>query len=479
MQQKRSHINQRDRWATGADLGWSSATQIADGVDKINRLISAVVFTMASIKIAKNSLQRNYTRFIKELANPEDVADYLYSDVDPPLLTEGMLDEVKVQKTPTQKTKKLLDKLSKRGERVPQKLYEALMETGNEELAQCMIEYISMQNDEKQKTAPSEWPPKEQELDEMLEKKIHQLKPNDPIAYRVDGKRRGICLIINIVEYQNKQKPELKERKGSDEDAKNLLNVFKELHFDVQQRGNLTSEEILNEAENLAKTVLETDSCVVLAIFSHGGKDGIYGSDNVPVKLENIKEKFYPVECPALNEKPKIFFIQACRGLTKETAGALSTAKEGKQAEKHTTDSEADHNTLYSRIDQITDNIGELTVSDVNTESEPQIQGTLTVSRDSDFLIAYSTPEGAQSWRHEKLGSWFILAVVWVFRYHAHELSLTDMLQRVNRYVSQGKTSRNDVTVSNFTTSLRHPLFFFPGIYNFNGYPREHPGTLE
>ena len=52
----------------------------------------------------------------------------------------------------------------------------------------------------------------------------------------------------------------------------------------------------------------------MVAIFSHGGTDGIYGKDNVAVKFEAIKEKFHPVVCPKLNEKPKIFIIQACRG---------------------------------------------------------------------------------------------------------------------------------------------------------------------
>ncbi|KAK3088241.1 hypothetical protein FSP39_016524 [Pinctada imbricata] len=278
-----------------------------------------------AVEIAKLSLQKNYTKLTGELANPEDVADYLYSDVNPPLLTEGMLEEIKVQKTVTAKTKKLLDKLSKRGERVPQKLYEALIETENEELALCLVPYIDMQNKEKQKTAPSKWPPDDSERKQMLSTKIHQLKPKDPVvqkyfnkpedAYNMGGKRRGICLIINIMQYDNPIKlPKLEPRMGSKKDAENLVAVFTELHFLVQERTNLSSEEILSEASNVAKEVQETDSCMVLAIFSHGGKEGIYGSDNIPVKLEDIKEKFYPVECPALNEKPKIFFIQACRG---------------------------------------------------------------------------------------------------------------------------------------------------------------------
>ncbi|XP_016402196.1 caspase-8-like, partial [Sinocyclocheilus rhinocerous] len=74
--------------------------------------------------------------------------------------------------------------------------------------------------------------------------------------------------------------------------------------------------------------------------------------------------------CPALIGKPKVFFIQACRGcgmqskvLVADGAGASRIQKSGK---------------VYS------------------------------IAKDSDFLIALSTVEGYVSVRDKYSGSWFI-----------------------------------------------------------------------
>ncbi|XP_063424994.1 caspase-3-like isoform X2 [Mytilus trossulus] len=83
----------------------------------------------------------------------------------------------------------------------------------------------------------------------------------------------------------------------------------------------------------------------------------------------------------------------------------------------------------------------------------------------ADFLIAYATPEGSQAWRHTHNGSWFINAIVWAFKYHAHEDELQHLLLRVNRLVGTGCTSSNDKTVAEVKSSLRKKVFFFPGVY--------------
>ena len=51
------------------------------------------------MKIAKEAIRKNYTAVLEGLANPDDVAEYLHGEVDPPLLTENMLEEVKVLDT--------------------------------------------------------------------------------------------------------------------------------------------------------------------------------------------------------------------------------------------------------------------------------------------------------------------------------------------------------------------------------------------
>lgn len=56
------------------------------------------------------------------------------------------------------------------------------------------------------------------------------------------------------------------------------------------------------------------DSCV-MAILSHGDLDGmVYGVDCVRVNFKEMYGCFGSDKCPQLQDKPKLFILQACRG---------------------------------------------------------------------------------------------------------------------------------------------------------------------
>ena len=57
----------------------------------------------------------------------------------------------------------------------------------------------------------------------------------------------------------------------------------------------------------------ECNSAVVV-LMSHGNTGYIYGIDDEKVKIKDIQEEFDVKKCPNLKGKPKLFFIQACRG---------------------------------------------------------------------------------------------------------------------------------------------------------------------
>ena len=50
----------------------------------------------------------------------------------------------------------------------------------------------------------------------------------------------------------------------------------------------------------------------VLCILSYGSAEGIY--DGECISIDFIRNRFLGNECYSLHEKPKLFFIQACRG---------------------------------------------------------------------------------------------------------------------------------------------------------------------
>lgn len=56
--------------------------------------------------------------------------------------------------------------------------------------------------------------------------------------------------------------------------------------------------------------------CFILVILTHGTQNAIYGSDGKTVELRVIKDIFNARNFACMDTKPKLFFIQACRGGT-------------------------------------------------------------------------------------------------------------------------------------------------------------------
>ena len=55
--------------------------------------------------------------------------------------------------------------------------------------------------------------------------------------------------------------------------------------------------------------------CFLLFVLSHGSHGNVYGIDGHKLSIEkDIVTKFDGNNCPALVNKPKMFFIQACQG---------------------------------------------------------------------------------------------------------------------------------------------------------------------
>jgi len=55
-------------------------------------------------------------------------------------------------------------------------------------------------------------------------------------------------------------------------------------------------------------------SCFMAFIMSHGDENGIFGIDGNSVRVNTLASCIAPDKCEGLKDKPKIFFVQACRG---------------------------------------------------------------------------------------------------------------------------------------------------------------------
>ncbi|KAL2102775.1 hypothetical protein ACEWY4_001943 [Coilia grayii] len=194
-------------------------------------------------------------------------------------------------------------------------------------------------------------------------------------TYEMTHSPHGLCVIINNVNFKKS-----KERQGSDADADNLTKVFTWLGFTVECHRNLTKDEmktVVHECSQKAR-----GDCFICCVLSHGGSKGVLGcndddddDDKKVLPVEEILSPFKGNKCPDLAGKPKLFFIQACRGNRFQDEVKLSA-------------------------DSPEENMQEL-----ETDVKPF---QITISADADFLVSMATMNEYYSIRHCTEGSWFI-----------------------------------------------------------------------
>ena len=107
-----------------------------------------------------------------------------------------------------------------------------------------------------------------------------------------------------------------KTRGGAKEDADALNESLEAIGYHVIMcKENLTAEEMKQKLEDVcADNVHSVDDSFTCYISSHGGKLGVFGVDKKCVSVDELSRILEPDVCSKLKHKPKIFFVQACRG---------------------------------------------------------------------------------------------------------------------------------------------------------------------
>nr|AYK02335.1 caspase-3 [Haliotis diversicolor] len=245
--------------------------------------------------------------------------------------------------------------------------------------------------------------------------------------YPMKHKRKNIVYIINNFIFGHG------ERKGSVVDEESLTKTFTNLSFDVQSFQNKTRADMVNLLENVSRDIHKDTDCFVCVILTHGEEDMVHGTDG-PVEVTKLLAPFKGDRCPALAGKPKLFFIQACRGKQfDDGADALSVKNDGPE-----------------------DDEDEMDVKDETV--------TFRIPRNADFLVAYASVRGFYAWRNEKDGSWFIQALCKVLEEHGQTLDLMTMLTRVNHTVAFDYSSKGKIKekkqIPCITSMLTKDVFF-------------------
>ena len=259
-------------------------------------------------------------------------------------------------------------------------------------------------------------------IKDLLQQLFHRKKELPPFLqpYPMNSSPHGICLIIN-----NKKIEGMKERKGSDRDEASLSNLFHMLGYRLYEgtvHSNCTSNKMISLVEAVAKIDHSQYDSVVLFLASHGTAGYVRGSDNKNVGIEDIQSIL--TECQTLNGKPKIVFVQSCRG----------------------------------------DDCPESKI--IQTDGDDKI---MFIPRDSDFFFGYATTPKTRACRFIEEGSWYVIELCKIMEQYYTKLDLHHMVTAVHYQVAKYEYEHTDEVTGKkikykqspqIVTTLTRPVYF-------------------
>ena len=196
-------------------------------------------------------------------------------------------------------------------------------------------------------------------------------------------------------------------------DSVNMRSLLEPLGFEVTVRHDLEKRDFFTELENFKEkfTRARVDACIV-SIMSHGHENIIEMCDPVSATVDiwdDVIRRFNNKHCRALMGKPKIFFIQCCRGDLYDF-GVPRT--------------EPDCGSLSSGLQQ----------SNTGAPTKPY-QPPVTIKLEPEFkdiLLCYATIPGYVANRATDTGTWYTRTLCEVFMNDAHNTELKKLLDKVN-----------------------------------------------
>ena len=113
----------------------------------------------------------------------------------------------------------------------------------------------------------------------------------------------------------------MRERQGSDVDEHNIKLLLRAYNFQIFEDGktrNLNMDRMKDVIERFSQwREHQKSSCAVVFVLTHGQEGYLFATDSYRNNLVSVKwmlELFQGNNCANLNGKPKLFFLQACRG---------------------------------------------------------------------------------------------------------------------------------------------------------------------
>ncbi|XP_063228179.1 caspase-2 [Bacillus rossius redtenbacheri] len=251
-------------------------------------------------------------------------------------------------------------------------------------------------------------------------------------VYRMASRPKGLFLLINNIRFDNGEP----ERLGAEVDQNNLTALFEQLGYQIFAYQNLTLREMRRQIFEFAQLPdhSKVDSCVV-SVLSHGHagmETNLVSTDGCSLSVEWVISQFKNEACPQLQNKPKIFIFQSCRGDERDF-GVVPAIR---------------------RLHR---------VSSGRTQSDGVAMSKLRTY--SDMLIAHSTLPGYVSHRDIYQGTWFVQAICKTFMHHSHDTDIEDMLKMVDQLLADCFSENQSMQTSCYENRGFRKFFFNPGLY--------------
>ena len=228
----------------------------------------------------------------------------------------------------------------------------------------------------------------------------------------------GLCLIINNEKFLRQT-----NREGTAIDEGNLVQTFRFLGYKVEVHRDRTVTQMEGIFEEIRQRDHSKHDSLICCMLTHGEKEKVYGSDSETLDITTITSKLNGKNCPKLAGKPKLFFLQACRGGRQDTGTRVASDS------------------------------GEVRIE---ADSDP-----ITIPDETDFFFGYATPPGKVAWRDLDHGSWYVSELCRSLCTHATYADLNHMIQEAHDNVATNYRIKNCRQAPEYTTQLRKDVYFF------------------
>uniref|UniRef100_A0A672GG40 Caspase-2 n=1 Tax=Salarias fasciatus TaxID=181472 RepID=A0A672GG40_SALFA len=423
----------------------------------------------------RQALRRRSAVLCKQLVVDALLIQSLQAD---DILTESMAESIMAEQTSQKRCWRLLLLLPKRGPRAFSSFCSALQETEQQHLCDLLTQPPETDGKERHvERFVNSLPPlstqeeiaaKRARTQESMEFSLDADSPiTTPVlactsdfylsrfqqSYRMRSTPRGFALVISNVTFDSHAVPELDTRKGGEVDDEVLRKVFTELDYFLTTLLSVFLQGMRTCIENFCRRSdhRTVDSCAV-CLLSHGTEGAVYGTDGQLLQLDWVFEAFDNVHCPLLQNKPKMFFIQACRG------DEMDCGVEQIDGPARTCSPSCEQR------DAGREGQGDADPRQRDDSGRPRIK----LPQRSDMICGFASLKGTAAMRNTKRGSWFIQELNTALRLNARDTHLADILVQVNGRIKEregyapGTAHHRCKEMSEFTSSLCKDLYLFP-----------------